>query len=239
MRIASNSLSSAASRAFKPRDQTAAAPANVPLQAPAKDTYTPGVAGPKDLFSRLAAAARGAQQSSPTAPTQNLTKALEGMFGIKIAAIDLGKFDTSHDLQVDGQTDVQAGPEQVDYDASYRQVEETRLAAEGTLTTAEGRSFHFTLDYFRHQEVSIQASGSQSAPPPRPEVTDGTGPLAPPPPPSDDASSGPSLMASLKFHRHLHRELSLLPKTQNERQTGVPAAYGQPTDAAPTVDTVA
>ena len=236
MRIASNSLSSAASRAFQPRAETAAAPANVPAKAPTKDSYAPGTAGPKDLFSRLAAAARGAQQSSPTAPTQNLTKVLEGMFGIKIAALDLGKFDTSHDLQVDGQADVQNSAGQVDYNASYRQVEETRLAAEGTLTTAEGRSFHFSLDYFRHQEVNIQASGSQAAPPPRPEITDGTGPLAPPPP-RDDTAAGPSLLASLKVHRHLHRELSLLPKALDERQTGVLAAYGQPT--SPTVDTVA
>lgn len=234
MRISPSNLSTASARAFVP--PTDPKPTERAVQKPT-DQFTPQTPGPLDLFRKLAEAARHPAPAEGEAtpaqpPAQGIASLLEGIFGIKVARLDLGNFATSHDLQEQGSASLQAGPAALDYAGSYHRIEQTRMAAEGTVTTTDGRSFTFSLDYFRHQEVAInQAVSVRQGPPP--PVDTGMDQAKPP-----QATAGPSILASLRYLWKQHEEFNLLSATSSAK-SWLGQAYEAPAKTGSTVNLTA
>jgi hypothetical protein len=180
MQIGSTSLSHAVARQFASTDRSGSC-AQAPC-GPAGDSYAPHTPGSDSLslFQRLAESARKSAATSPgpsltmdpAAVSQGLTDTLQGIFGIRIASISFS-MDLTHAHEEQGQASIASatddrGGSALAYQAGYRSVDATHLAAEGELVTADGQTLRFSLDYQRRVERSIDLSGQvlQGPPPP-------------------------------------------------------------------------
>lgn len=157
MRIAAANPLDAFARAAARHATTAAEPAP---KAPATkvDRYQPSETTPPSLLERLApSASRGeTQNGSPMDPAAKVGALLETMFGIKVADLAMNRLETSTTRALSSQEQWQVDGPALDYAGSFRAYEDVRLAAEGTVTTADGQTFAFTLDYQRQTTVAVE-----------------------------------------------------------------------------------
>jgi hypothetical protein len=180
MRIPSSSIAEATSRAFTTTGPRLGAAPACPQAGGACDLYTPSEAGGAgSLFQRLAAAARTAVH----APEEQVAGAVGGQvgailsqtFGIQVAQV---RFDRLEGEESHAEATVASARRTTNGEGTTQTVgaaavavDNLHLAAEGTVTTADGQSFHFTLDYLRYQETSVGATSTvATAPAPRPDL---------------------------------------------------------------------
>jgi hypothetical protein len=114
---------------------------------------------------------------------------LESLFNIRISAMNIDQVASSFEssrsasesLTVAQYSSPQGSQVAYDYAASYQEIEKSRLAAEGTLTTADGQSFAFSFDYASYRELTVNSQARGVAVQGRPPDAGAFEGLRPPP----------------------------------------------------------
>jgi len=202
---ASSALSAAAARSWSP-PRIPAGGCGTPTSCGRGDRYQPSAPAqgpdPGDLFQRLAQAAKSTARANSPHDLQGVDgqigAILSRTFGLAVVQVDLAQLTGEESHVAAGMVSHRQDAQGTITSAAAMAVDDLRLAAEGTITTADGQQFHFQLDYQRHQEAAMAAQQTTVA---GPGAADRPDPLS-------------EALANANPAHRLRRLLAMLPKAQ-------------------------